>query len=181
MRDLQEALQPRPGGPLTPADCSPPGAADRVAFFLRHGFCILPHAVGPEKLRRLQAAWEPASARARRQWERAKAGGTGVRGQNFASPPAGGPAVHRTFYDIDDFLEQDDQFFELIALPDVVQLVEQVCGMGRLVVQEDAVTAAGNFFPVSDKSPYHGVAQCSGFQARVVPPDGNEHGYISCE
>ena len=148
------------------------------------------NAVAPQQLERLQHAWERVSNVARVQWQRDKEGGEGVSGQNFAKPPAGGAGVHRTFYDIPNFLEQDDTFLELIDLPDVVALVERLCGVGGLQppaadaapptpLQLHHGVAAG--FPASQLSPYHGIAQCSGFQARVVPSEGNQHGYIRYE
>ena len=178
LRDLQEVLRPRPAGPLKAVrDCAPRAVEDQLGFFLKQGFCVLPNAVQPALLQRLQAAWRQPEAAAREQWQRDRAGGGGIRGQNFAVAPVGGPRVHRTFFDIPEFLEQDDAFLDLIDLPAVVRLVEKVCGLGSLHVEPDRSWVGG--FPASDKSAYHGVAQCSGFQARVVPSDGNADGYIS--
>eukprot|EP01045_Picozoa_sp_COSAG04_P015627 COSAG04_NODE_1247_length_7582_cov_4.668181_6_plen_267_part_00 len=171
LRDLQGVLGPRPGGPLRPADCSPPGLAEQTRFFLREGFCVLPGAVEPERLRRIQQAWQIAAEKARAQWERDKVGGEGQSGVNYAS---GAPGIHRHYFDIADFLEQDDCFLDLIDLPPVVSLVAGLCGLGGLDDDGERPFGSGS----SELSPYHGTVECSGVQARVIPPEGNADGYI---
>eukprot|EP01047_Picozoa_sp_COSAG01_P055562 COSAG01_NODE_6200_length_3797_cov_318.655760_5_plen_194_part_00 len=81
LRDLQETLRPRIGGPMTLAECMAPATtSERYEFFLRHGFCVIPQAVDPKLLARMQPAWRHASVVARRQWEADKVGGEGVSG-----------------------------------------------------------------------------------------------------
>ena len=148
VRAAGQVLQPR--RPLALAECVRSTVDEQEAFFLKNGFVILPAAVGPEQLRRIQAAWELASAPARAQWERDKVGGEGVRGQNFAVPPAGGPSTHRTFYDIPGFLEQDDAFLEVVDLPAVVALVGRLCGTAP---DRGAPLPQSHGFPPSEQSP----------------------------
>ena len=98
-------------------------------------------------------------------------GGEGQSGVNYAS---GAPGVHRHYFDIADFLEQDDCFLDLIDLPPVVALVAGLCGLGGLDDDGDRPFGSGS----SELSPYHGTVECSGVQARVIPPEGNADGYI---
>ena len=110
--------------------------------------CITPSVCPLSSLRLILTSFLSAPARA--QWERDKVGGEGVRGQNFAVPPAGGPGTHRTFYDIPGFLEQDDAFLEVVDLPAVVALVGRLCGTAP---DRGAPLPQSHGFPPSEQSP----------------------------
>eukprot|EP01047_Picozoa_sp_COSAG01_P055561 COSAG01_NODE_6200_length_3797_cov_318.655760_4_plen_285_part_00 len=108
-------------------------------------------------------------------------------GRYFEKPPHGGPKVYRSFFDIPKLFEADDVFLNLIDRPKVVELLSRLVGLGGLDAGNDErrliqgeVTSRYKGFPASRHSPYHGIAQAGGCQARVVPSsEANSHGYIS--
>lgn len=167
LRDLQEVLRP---SSLKLRDCMPPTVDEQYAFFLKQGFCVLPDVLAPPQLREIQSAWERIVPGVRAKWKLEKRGGEGISGIKFQKPPEGFPDIYRTFFDIPQLLEQDDAFLSLVDCPKVVALLSRLAGQGGL---QPGSEARGEF------SPYHGIAQCGGFQARTIPPEGNGDGYIS--
>ena len=172
LRDLQEALRPNQ---LTLEECAPPTLEAQYQFFLRKGFCVLPDAIEPDVLSEIQAAWSRVVEPVQKQWREDTAQCSGVSGISFQHVPDAvaarysSPPLYRTFFDIPKFLESDDAFLKLIDRPKVVALLERLVGSGGIT--SDARTPQG--------SPYNGIASVGGFQARTVPPEDNDEGYIS--
>jgi hypothetical protein len=95
-----EALRPKP--PLRLEDCSPAGVQQQHAFFLKSGFCCIPNVLSGAALGRAQDAWMRAQDQTQREWEAAKAGGTGRASDNLRYENRD---VYRTFFDIPNLLE----------------------------------------------------------------------------
>ena len=175
LRDLQECLDPR--NQLTLEKCCPPTLETQYQYFLRQGFVVLPDAIDATLLREIQEAWTRVVEPVQKQWAEDIQQGEGIDGLFFKKPPASsiaapttrGPVLYRTFFDIPNFLEQDDAFLNLIDRPKVVALLERLVGLGGVTTEERT----------PQQSPYHGVASVGGFQARTVPSENNEEGYIS--
>ena len=104
--------------------------------------------------------------------------------------PCGGSTV-----DIPNFLQKDDVFLNLIDRPKVIvktnpaaspiliqhyqfldkRVVKQVVALLELLVGLGGITTEER---TPQGSPYNGVASVGGFQARTVPAENNEEGYI---
>jgi hypothetical protein len=153
LRDIQQALGPRP--PLTLEQCAPTRVDAQVAFFMRHGFCILHGVLTATQLQRAQAAWAVAERLAWKEWE----GGRMAVGLNKADG--------RTFFDIPDLLESDDVFIDVLDSPAVVPLLSRITGDHHALDTAQTLSASAT----------KGCMWAGGLGGRVVPSQGNEDGY----
>ena len=172
LKRVRDVLAPR--APASPYDCAPTSVAEQVEFFLRNGFCIVPEVVVGGELRRLQHAWQRAQQPQRERWEAAKREVL-ASGVNHPSLLPNGTYAYESgrFYpestfDIPNLLEQDDAFLELVDHPKLVGLLSAVVGSAGVTTPHYR----------ADGSPYNGVMRVGGMSGRVVPPEGNEVGYI---
>ena len=135
---LQGVVTPRPGGPLTVAECAPQTLEEQYDFFLEAGFCVILGTLEGEQLERAQAAFLRREDPARRAYEESRSLAPPVSAEDRlrleGEKPSqlfgadgepilradGSPVSHgayRTFFDNDELAEEDDVFVDLIDNP----------------------------------------------------------------
>ena len=149
-----EALRPKPR--MTVEDCCPDSVDEQRAFFLQHGFIFLRNILPPDKLKRAQAAWTRAQARAEGQWQARKAAGAL-------------DASTSLYYDVPNLLSEDDCFIDMIDSPALVPLMSHITGSPQALDPSSSIKAAG----------YTGCMRVGGMAGRVIPSSINTHGPYS--
>ena len=115
---------------LTYEDCSPEAPEAAAQFFLDNGFVIVRNAMSPDRVARVQAAWEHLAGPAREAWLEHKSHCSGVARHSHASVENGWFNVACKWYGVTDasrlsggpdvnFLEADEAFIDVIDCPKV--------------------------------------------------------------
>eukprot|EP01048_Picozoa_sp_COSAG05_P009090 COSAG05_NODE_724_length_7726_cov_2.123771_3_plen_599_part_00 len=181
---LQGVIDPRKPQ-LTYEDCAPEDPAAAAQFFLDNGFVIVRGALPPDRLARVQAAWERFAGPGREAWEehRRHCGPT-IKRHYHESVEDGWQQVARKWYGITDFdtslpnkprqttpfIEMDEAFVDLIDNERVADVAERVL----IGPPDGSLTSTGD---TDAWRTNRGVLRCLGASPRTYPPDVDGAGY----
>eukprot|EP01051_Picozoa_sp_SAG22_P006247 SAG22_NODE_402_length_11035_cov_6.315929_10_plen_339_part_00 len=176
---------------LTYEDCSPEAPEDAAQFFLDNGFVIVRGAMSPDRVARVQAAWERLAGPSREAWLEHRSHCSGIARHSHARVEDGWKNVARKWYGVTDvfrlsggedvpFLEADDAFIDVVDCPKVAAVAERALvgwpsgNEGVDGDKEHIVAATG------DKDPWtvnRGKLRCTSASPRTYPPDADGEGY----